>query len=82
MKNFIKDIKIPGDGRLQFFFTKVYTLDGYKYFVTTIDKHIKSHIFYMLNINGSWQIDKSKNTIAEWILTLENEFNSAIRENE
>ena len=71
MTTFIVKIKTPFNGLLEFYFASIETIHGKKYFVTTVDKEIKSHVFYMRKVDGYWRIDTSAHTIQKWIMDLE-----------
>jgi hypothetical protein len=47
------------------------TIHGEKYFVTTIDKETKSHVFYRKKTGDFWRIDASVHKVQKWLLDLE-----------
>ena len=63
MTTFIAKIKTPYNGLLEFSFTSIETIHGQKYFITTIDRRTKSHMFYMRQIAGVWRIDTFQHSI-------------------
>ena len=73
MMNFIAKINTPHNGLMEFYFASIKTIHGEKYFVTTIDRETKSHIFYMKIVGNAWKIDRSSQTILSWILELESD---------
>ena len=73
MTTFIAKINTPYNGFLEFYFASIETIHGKKYFVTTIDRETRSHVFYMKKIDGFWRIDTLAHSIQKWILDLEYE---------
>ena len=71
MTTFIAKIATPGNGLLEFYFASIQTIHGEKYFVTTVDKETKSHVFCMKKRDGFWRIDTSLHKVQKWLLDLE-----------
>lgn len=80
MITFIAKIKTPFHGLLEFYFASIETIHGKKYFVTTIDKKTKSHVFYMRKVDGLRRIDTSLHPIQKWILDPEHDFSQLIHQ--
>lgn len=77
MPQFSKKIAIPNGGTITFDFTRIYTTHGLRYFVFVADKDLKTYTFKVDNIDGSWVI-VDKETLPNWIIGLEGEFEKAI----
>jgi hypothetical protein len=71
MTTFIAKIETHHNGLLEFYFASIETIHDKKFFVTTIDKDTKSHVFYMREIDGLWRIDASVHKVQKWIADLE-----------
>jgi hypothetical protein len=80
MVTFIANIETRDEGLLEFFFVSVSNSEENKYFVTTIDKSTRSHVFYMIEVNYGWRIDTSKHRIEPWLLEMEFELGNLINE--
>jgi len=80
MTTFIAKINTPYNGLLEFYFASIETIHGKKYFVTTIDRETKSHIFYMRKIDGFWRIDTLVHPIQKWLIDLEYELAKLIQQ--
>lgn len=64
-------------GYLNFYFNKLFTVEGTRYHVSVTDAQKKLHIFQLYKENKSWKI-LNKNDCPFWITELEPEFNILI----
>jgi len=80
MTTFIAKIQTREDGLLEFYFASVDIPPVKKYFITTIDRSARSHVFYMQLSDGMWRIDTTRHHIQPWIVALEFELAQVIAE--
>ena len=71
MKRFTATIRASQNVILKFSFTHIYTIDGECYFVTTVDRYIKLHSFYMKPVANTWQIVQPGEKLPSWVLEIE-----------
>jgi hypothetical protein len=76
MHHFTQRIRVPL-GYFNFYFNRIYTIDGVLFHVSVIDNLKKLHMFNMTEFNGKWIIANPANCI-QWIVVLENELSDAI----
>jgi hypothetical protein len=77
MSNFTTRIQTP-NGALQFYLNHLYTINGVCYHVSVTDRQNKSHVFYMQEENGQWNIRGEPN-IPDWIQSVESDLQLAIK---
>lgn len=71
---------IVGNGKLNFFFTRIYHVGGCSNYVAVIDRERNLHSFRMQeNENSEWKIDQ-KEKMPSWILDVEGALSEAINE--
>jgi hypothetical protein len=79
MKRFIATINTSQNVILKFCFTHIYTIDGECYFITTFDRDIKLHSFYMKPVANTWQIVQPAQKLASWVMEMEHELAAEIK---
>jgi hypothetical protein len=77
MPHFTKRV-ITTIGLRTFYFNRIYTVNGAKYHVSVQDG--ASYYFMMIERNGSWLIDGTKERLPYWIMEAEKELENAIHE--
>lgn len=77
MPSFSQKISVPKTGTYTFTFTRIYTVDGIRYFVTVTDEGQKMHQFFMRQIEESWILVDTHN-LPDWLIALEFEFEKVI----
>jgi hypothetical protein len=79
MNNFTKLLYVKNNGKLEFYFARKFTGKGVRYFITVVDRSMKSYLFYMEEVETNWQIlDPHK--LPPWLTGMEYELANAIRE--
>lgn len=75
--HFIKSIEV-GNGFVNFYFDRIYTIEGVRYFVSVIDRETrKLFMFQMRENEGKWSIINFLN-YPYWIVKLESELSNVI----
>jgi hypothetical protein len=77
MPSFTKRIPTSA-GTLQFYFNRIYTVNGVRFHVSAVDRKNKSHPFLMQEENDAWHIVEDPN-IPQWIKDIEGNLNVAIK---
>lgn len=77
MPHFTKHIA-TSIGRLEFFFNRIYTVNGTRYHVSVKDDQRLTHTFYMEIKNSNWEIVKVPSQPPHWVLEVEQELATAI----
>jgi hypothetical protein len=67
-------------GISNFYFNGIFTVEGLRYHISTIDKDRKAIMFYMEPNENKWQVVDREN-YPDWILILEEELSEAIKKN-
>jgi hypothetical protein len=75
---FTKRIKTP-HGHVNFYFNRLYTVEGIRYHVSCIDTKRKTHTFLLHELVGQWVFVNPAKCVL-WIKKLEKEFEMAIQE--
>jgi hypothetical protein len=81
MRRFSVHIDIQAGFRPEFFFSRVYTVAGVRYFVSVTDTERKSWLFNMQERNGEWQIINAPK-VPDWIIDVEKQLEWAIYNNQ
>ncbi len=76
MPHFTKHI-VTSIGRLEFFFNRIYTVNGIRYHVSVKDNKRLTHAFYMETKNSNWQIVKVP-APPDWVLEVESQLAGTI----
>ena len=71
MPHFTKHID-TSIGRLEFFFNRIYTVNGTRYHVSVKDGKRVTYTFYLETKNDTWQVVKVP-TPPDWILAVESD---------
>lgn len=78
--NFIRQISIDNK-TLDFKFLRIYTSNGYKYYITVEDSQANPYLFHMELKQDRWKIvDAPK--VPEWIHLVESQLEAAILEDQ
>ena len=75
---FTKRIRTP-HGHINFYFNRMYTVEGVRYHVSCIDDKRKTHAFQLQELLGQWVFAHPGKCVL-WIKKLEKEFEKAILE--
>jgi hypothetical protein len=67
-------------GMVSFYFNRLSTEEDTRYHISFIDRDRKAQMINMTEHKGRWKI-MNPETCPEWILNLEKEFESSIKEN-
>jgi hypothetical protein len=79
MQNFSKRIPIEKGFSPEFFFNRMYTVNGISYHVSVVDRYRQSHFFNMEQKSNLWRIvDAPK--VPDWIMNIEKKLEEAIFE--
>ena len=76
---FTKRIKTPY-GYINFYFNRVYTVEGVRYYISGNDNKRKAYMFDMAEVAGHWLIVYNTKVPA-WIKSLQDDLEKAIKEN-
>ena len=79
MSVFKKRIVISKEFHPEFLFSRIYTVNGLRYYVSVTDKAHKAHHFSMQEHNGSWQVMDGL-LLPDWITGAEEALEQAIFE--
>ena len=67
-------------GVFTFYFNGIFTVEGIRYHISTIDRDRKVIMFYMELIENNWKIVNPGN-YPSWVLELQTKFSDAIKAN-
>ena len=76
LKRFTKKVTVAGY-KLSFCFNGINTHDSVLYYVSVVDRHGKTWLFYMRYKEGEWRVSNPVNC-PEWIIALEQELSILI----
>jgi hypothetical protein len=78
--NFTQRIAIEHGFNPEFFFNRIYTVQGFRYFISVLDQKRNTHNFSMEDKGEHWEIiDPSK--VPGWIKKVEPQLNEAVQTN-
>jgi hypothetical protein len=80
MQSISVHITIEASFKPEFFFNRIYTVDGVRYHVSVIDTERKSWFFGMQERGGKWQIINAPK-VPDWIIDVEKQLELAIYNN-
>ena len=78
MNNFTKQLLVKNNGNLEFYFARIFTETGVKYFITVVDNTMKSYLFYMELVDDSWLIT-DPHKLPAWLTGMEPELSETIK---
>jgi hypothetical protein len=78
MQNFTKRLK-TSFGNPEFFFNRIYTVKGIRYYMSVTDQNRQSFFFNIEMENNEWRICNDP-VLPDWILALEKDLEQAIYE--
>jgi hypothetical protein len=70
-------VSLPQGGYLNFMYSRMFTVNGERYFIAISDSKNVSYIFYLKQELGSWIIEERKE-LPLWVIGLENQFGKII----
>lgn len=76
MQHFTEKIRTE-HGLLNFYFNRIFTINGTRFHVSVIDPQRKAHIFYLYKENFSWKILNIQDCPI-WIAELETDLSATI----
>jgi len=79
-ENFIRRIAIEKDFYPEFFFNRVNTATGKRYYISVLDNDGRNYLFTMDEKGSAWEITKSSR-VPGWIMAIKKKLEDAIFEN-
>ena len=80
MQNFTKRIQIEQGSNPEFFFSRIYTLNGVRYHISVIDKQQQAFGFNIEMEKGKWKILDTAD-VPDWINNIEKKLEEIIFDN-
>jgi hypothetical protein len=79
MQNFSKRILIENGFNPEFFFNRMYTVNGINYHVSVVDRYRQAYFFNMEQTSDRWRIVNAPK-VPDWIMNIEKKLEEAIFE--